>query len=133
MKLEDQVCTLEQAKRLKSMGVEQDSICQWNLLPGISPTPALFYSVQPVNEHSFAAFTVAELGVMLGCNYHSMQGPDKYWLTCIWHEDTWVNVGSLYRSFPNRYFTEAEARAALLIFLIKKAETPDEVNQRLNA
>ena len=31
MKLEDQVCSLELAKKLKELGVKQDSLFYWNL------------------------------------------------------------------------------------------------------
>jgi len=34
MKLEDQVCSLELAKRLKELGVEQESLFYWGLFGG---------------------------------------------------------------------------------------------------
>ena len=37
MKLEDQVCSLELSKRLKELGVKQDSLWYWNAKEGYTP------------------------------------------------------------------------------------------------
>jgi hypothetical protein len=72
MKLQDQVCLLDQSKRLKELGVVQESHCHWvsssTMLPegyhltvqGVSP----FKDTSRFKD-SYSAFTVAELGVML--------------------------------------------------------------------
>ncbi len=67
MKLEDQVCSIELSKKLKELGVEQDSYFSWVLSKTtgdvfLSPTHLLlnrFYEILG------SAFTVAELGEML--------------------------------------------------------------------
>ena len=79
MTLEKQVCSLELAKKLKELGVKQESLFYWNILdgkPGINkyevknrkqftedgyPGNTMVYK----NVESYSAFTVAELGEML--------------------------------------------------------------------
>jgi hypothetical protein len=64
MKLENQVCTLEQSKKLKELG-----ICQKSFLYYINgtTTPGTLSSKEKIifNLH-WSAFTVAELGIMFG-------------------------------------------------------------------
>src|SRR6187402_511734 len=73
MKTELQVCSLEQAKKLKELGVEQlVSLFEWTVYCP-DPTGEKYYYVVMDNNHPDAglaeiiasAFTVAELGVML--------------------------------------------------------------------
>jgi hypothetical protein len=66
MNLESQVCSFELAKRLKELGVKQDSLCYWNSID----TPwylIVFYD--EVSECSadfiISAFTATELAEML--------------------------------------------------------------------
>lgn len=90
MKLQDQVCTLEQAKRLKELGVKQESLFSWcgdetkrlmdNGKDGLAVSDWVYIdSTIPANNQESdhrslvpsakpfaAAFTVAELGVMIG-------------------------------------------------------------------
>lgn len=63
MKIEDQVCSLELAKRLKELGVKQEGLFKWasndnKVTFHIWPNPQLYAG-------DFIAFTVAELGEML--------------------------------------------------------------------
>jgi len=74
MKLEDQVCSLELAKRLKELGVKQESVFTW-----YQSTRAIIKENKTLGEEKFwtvwwnrnytrdqySAFTVAELGEML--------------------------------------------------------------------
>lgn len=69
MKLEDQVCSLELAKKLKEIGVKQKSIFVWEYYDdkcyGVKFIP---YAVIPDTNNKFqlfSAFTVADLGKML--------------------------------------------------------------------
>ena len=72
MELEQQVCSLELAKKLKELGVKQESLWYWNMITkefkdyeGKSPIIACeIYSNSRLWEN-FSAFTVAELGEML--------------------------------------------------------------------
>ncbi len=77
MKIENQVCSLEQAKKLKDLGVCQDSFFSWyggfngsEMPPSVDLTDQRNYEYS-VNgnyghpDHMYAAFNVAELGTML--------------------------------------------------------------------
>lgn len=65
MKLQDQVCTLEQAKKLKEFGVAQKGYFQWQETTNSEPYVNHTVFGESTNENEYAAFTVAELGVML--------------------------------------------------------------------
>lgn len=88
MKLEQQVCTLEQAKRLKELGVKQDSIFYWietyinrtrkfKVLPkynedgfDLVENESLQGIISGTSKNEcYSAFTVAELGEMLPRDY----------------------------------------------------------------
>lgn len=108
MKLSEQVCALEQAKKLYALGVERRS---------------LFYHFHGRIEHEafgseyYSAFTVAELGVMIPAEYFLPSNKDGAW---------WMSHGMTFEK------TEAEARATMLIQLLQANKvTPAEVNQRL--
>ena len=117
MKIEDQVCTLEQAQKLKELGISFDAIfCYVN--GEIKHMPM---------RYDFNAFTVAELGVML---------PDEEY-TCRYGGDTtgnWEWCNDMNEVAYGLYDTEAQARAERLIVLLEKGEvTVAEVNERLAA
>lgn len=110
MKFEDQVVSLPLAKRLKEMGVRQDSLFHWRKHEGDwdiwrlgEPTPLA------LQQHIISAFTVAELGEML----FSVVG-------CVL---PWPGMGGWYFDRPKGEFeiskTEADARARLLIRMIE--------------
>lgn len=121
MKLEDQVCSLELAKRLKELGVKQESLFYWF-------TNQLVYRCdlskwEKCKKYIFSAFTVGELGEML---------PKRLEITI--HDVSHINaigiqIGQEYcfrdefqpPTFEKRFelVTEADARAKLLIFLLK--------------
>jgi len=66
MKLEDQVCSLELAKKLKELGVKQESY--WSWLKGdadYGDEPYLLGCTTKLEEDECSAFTVAELGEKL--------------------------------------------------------------------
>ena len=115
MKLSEQVCALEQAKKLYALGVERRS---------------LFYHFNGRIENEafgseyYCAFTVAELGEMLPDICHTMKANNSW--ACFYRD-----------TIKNKYKielgpTEAEARAAMLIYLLENSlVTPAEINQRL--
>lgn len=140
MKIENQVCTLEQAKKLKELDVRPYSMWVW-----VPPFPvfnsetrlvligefqnALKSSILSEEAKklvdSYPAFTVAELGVMLPNYYESHKGA---------MDDTWYCV--MLEGGDGEYFaiekTESEARADVLIYLLENnLTTAEEVNQRL--
>lgn len=87
MKLEKQVCRLELAKKLKELGVNQESLFRYINIPkgitsksGYVPGWRLVYlgkNKSPEME-VIPAFTVAELGEMLPPMYYSMRLPGDY-------------------------------------------------------
>lgn len=108
--LEQQVCNLESAKRLKELGVRQESLWHWF----VSKSGVKF--IGQVHEvrgdfYQYAAFTCAELGELLPLHIDIYKTDHR----------TWIVV-------PNQYYertgvcheqnTEAEARARMLIYLI---------------
>ena len=109
--LEKQVTSLEPSKRLKELGVKQDSLWHWNIY--ITSKPYLSGGKQFEDElatdgtyiqYSVSAFTVAELGEMLPDGYHSSRMDD------VWYcEDVHVTKAE----------TEANARAKMLTWLIE--------------
>jgi hypothetical protein len=136
MELEKQVCSLELAKRLKELGVKQESAFSWFqrkkeetyakwTYQNEVPWQLLWTSTTQLSteedsfEHVIAAFTVAELGEMLRvkcCVDGKFQMPQFYLPECVWlhyipdgDEDD-VEIAS-----P----TEADARAKMLIYLLE--------------
>jgi len=123
VKLEDQVCSLELAKRLKELGVKQESHfyhikerAEWRLWPYTSPG----FSLEGIREHPredwevYSAFTVAELGDML---------PKGFYQT-FFVEDGVVVGRPDFKVLENTFTTEKEtteanARAQMLIYLLE--------------
>jgi hypothetical protein len=66
MKLEDQVCGLDLAKRLEALGVKRESLAHWQHHRSVNSPGGWAWSLSNMpNSKSVAAFTVAELGEML--------------------------------------------------------------------
>lgn len=146
MKLESQVCTLEQAKKLKELGLFQFG----NFHYVIRNDKAEFhfgYDVE-TKEDGYHAFSVAELGKILPewltmnekeyrlnqwknpPDSNSVVNPSTvtYYATC------YQNIYNEMDRKPNEIFktTEAETRAALLIYLLEnKLVDVEACNKRL--
>jgi len=116
MRLEDQVVSLELAKKLKELGIDQEAGCgfYWH-------KDKLVFAHSECGNHAIgdwnnyiAAFTVAELGEMLPRFYesHRTNGitPEIEW-TCQYKED-----GKVTHQVSN---TEADARAKMLVYLLE--------------
>lgn len=162
MKIESQVCTLEQAKRLKELGISQDSFFSWfgdekhvNLDAATDKYPARVAvhvwvnRTEPYNNQDAdhrvdisattpiaAAFTVAELGAMFPKSFK--YGEDEAYIsTCrATTSDEWyTNILTVsQREFvaSDEGYTEAEARAAMLIYLLENnLITAHDCNTRL--
>lgn len=134
MKLEDQVCTLGQAKRLKELGVAQESYLYWWVCNnGIM---LLQDDEDDKVNPKYSAFTVAELGVMLPdcrCIQNNEDHKFDYWRRnnkWIWAE---YENGYLKHGFKVRTFlTEAQAKADILLHLLENnLITAESINQRL--
>lgn len=134
MKLEDQVCSFESAKRLKELGVKQDSIwywlynneensyigsplqmisdeflCDltWDAINGITHK---VYTYKDYNHDIYSAFTASELGRLL----KKYDGDKKI----IWKRNRLdYHKESIYKRPVNE--NEAEARANMLIYLLE--------------
>lgn len=111
MRLEDQVCSLELAKKLKELGVKQEGAFYWI---GKLPFDGLgkrYYELErgflPNDDDVCSAFTVAELGEMLPPFWMCKEPNDAY-------------VGRCNREPHVGAFSEAEFRAKMLIHLIEK-------------
>ena len=116
MKIEDQVCSLENAKKLAELGVVRESLFFWELNKANKYFPGRVTFGDPSVDNSWSipypAYTVAELGRMLPRAY-TMQNPylPKLWIckSCFdwdWHTENEDN--------------EADARAKMLIYLLEK-------------
>jgi hypothetical protein len=140
MRLEEQVCSLELAKRLKELGVKQESIYTWGELshnpynidieiPKDKRTVELFssdYKGFGEGATRFAsAFTVAELGEMLPDSI-TVKG-ELYFLKIEKSDDEipywWVMYaynGLIINHATVEDKNEADARAKLLVYLLEK-------------
>lgn len=138
MKIQDQVCTIEQAIRLKELGVAQISYFFWQNKhgrPGTELVGKIFYnsSLSPVS-----AFTGSELGKMFFVNENPRRSilPYPAW---DWENDEiiWrIPVADTYKReslfWVADFKTEAQARAAALIALIKNDNKKlHEINKTL--
>lgn len=151
MKLENQVCTLEQAERLKELGVKQISMLAYNKHGELEND--LLTEVEALwhDEYS-AAYTVAEMRMAIGIGYtvvqtgwriyngktdptysvvKSAQLHDKgYYLDAPEvgrdNVDVWAGIGD------EQPFTDGDAHGRLLIYLLENyTDVLLEVNQRL--
>lgn len=142
MKLSDQVCTLQQAKRLKELGIAQEGLYTWLFSPlsgdwAIShQTAEALHILKYANPKSkewaerkergwYSAFSVAELGSIAGgcCVTFNTIGNGRWeWE----HKVTGDGDGP--------FETEAEARANFVIHLLETGSlTAEEANKRLQA
>lgn len=122
MKIEDQVCSLELAKKLKELGVKQESFCFW--YKNYSPDWQLRTDRDCLGEYwggnlIYSAFTVAELGAILPMKL-------KYkGMNLILQSNCKNIVAYRIANDLNSYIlhqiqdTEANARAKMLIYLLE--------------
>ncbi len=114
MKLEDQVCSLDLAKKLKELGVKQESYFRWQ--PAVEINGIVDEWTLDVSrfEPYCAAFTVAELGEMLpnGFSVKKMLGARFGDYYC------YAKIGKS-APFLESAHTEADARAKMFIYLIE--------------
>lgn len=127
MTLEQQVCSLKLAKRLKELGVKQESFFGW-YFPSEdkvrkdekwdAPNIQIVGSGNEWSWHDFqcSAFTVAEIGEMLP----ALDGSGWFMtekLTSDWHVAFCASTG--HEKFATDAPTEADARAKMLIYLLE--------------
>lgn len=130
MKLEEQLCSLDLAKRLKKLGVKQESTFWYeqdkeagrNVWSKDWRLAFNNYSKPYDDKHICSAFSVAELGDMLPIKIatgHRGISSDLLGIT----KGTWEN-GDRWQVmyYDEKFFnapTEADARARMLIYLLK--------------
>lgn len=115
MKLEDQVCSFELAKRLKELGVKQDSHFYWqgdgdgtNPFLGSLDDDLTKYHLKDAD--TFSAFTVAELGERLPHSTESGRyAPDNRWMCRSSDAPKKLTFSEI----------EADARAKMLTYLLE--------------
>jgi hypothetical protein len=127
MKIEDQVCSLEQAKTLFKLGVNLKTVFRYGEWMDKS-YHNIFYSSRPkgnefINGYTFfPAPTVAELGVLLP-QYVNVQETSLF-LCQDKREGIFIVWYPTLQTFSNKH--EAQARAAALIWLIDN----DKINPK---
>lgn len=131
MEIEKQVCTLEQAERLKDLGVKQNGYFWWSWY-GQSRFPNWEVTREKTNEATCCAFTVAELGEMLPEGFYSDKEDFKWEMMQKDDDGKLEEILELGVIDATELFnTEAQARANLLIHLLEsKTITATEVNER---
>src|SRR5687768_259896 len=108
MTIESQVTSLEISRRLKELGVEQETLWYWSHIDG--------KYILVLNHGENHAFTVAELGEMLPIGVWSTRdkGEEGWRCKVVFHDP---------RIRPPLHFTvantEADARGKMMIYLIE--------------
>lgn len=140
MKLEDQVCSLELAKRLKYLGVKQESFFFWteiegkkflNSAHGYTCQVSKEFKGRISKENDTSAFTVAELGDMLPTNIPDcpVTGKDYGCLKMLKAQEGFIlgyNKSTSITASKEVFIPmatdlkETDARAKMLIHLIEK-------------
>lgn len=145
MKLQDQVITLEQAKKLKELGVNGDSAFRWLCLSEVNGLNSTYdyweiHYDNPIKvcKDRLPAYTVAELGQVLPFWVEDPEDKQCYPLDMYRFNPDWewhiAYQGTSDKSLISlTAHTEAEARAKMLIHLLENNHTtPEQVNQSLN-
>lgn len=113
MKLENQVCTLEQGKKLRELGIEMNSYFLFGESSDFA-APFEAWIVDGNEDVFYPAFTVAELGVMLPDGYDTMRVSTD-------NGDRWRaydDSGKDAIDEDSLFDTEVQARAAMIIHLL---------------
>lgn len=130
MKLEDQVISLEIAKKLKELGVKQESLWYWFLLESGGIFIGQEYEVKNIDRNFIkSAYTVAELGEMLPMRLR-LKDYD-YWLRTSKGKGNWDARYVAYHKYESPFCyrqadTEANARGAMLVYLLENKLIPKD-------
>lgn len=125
LKFEDQFCSLELAKRLKELGVKQESLFVWEWFDdncyGIKYVPYTVVKTTLNKIELYSAFSVAELGNMLPNKITN----DTNEILDLYHYHGYNRYCTAY-SIDNEYVeieefgdNEANARTKMLIYLLE--------------
>jgi hypothetical protein len=129
MNIQDQVVSLELAKKLLTLGVKQNSLFVWEYFSpmcyGIKFIPyAVLYNSYSTNEFKlYPAYTVAELGEILP-KFVTLKDIDYYSYDLKYNRNGYPYYfasGINFKCEENE--TEANARAKMIIYLIENEFT----------
>lgn len=125
MKIENQVTSLELSKKLKELGVKQESLFYW-VITLTQDYHISFYDnelpeVLKERNDCYSAFTVAELGEMLPTGYYTLQTKEDGWMCCARILRTFERGVLIQNTWGD---TEADARAKMLIYLYENKLIP---------
>lgn len=118
MDLKNQVVSLELAKKLKELGIKQESYFYWFHCKHHKPAQTFVQIGKTKTKNGFtteelsSAFTVAELGEMLPFGFSSYSRHNGEW-------ECFDNRFSKLTQERYRAETEAGARAEMLIYLLE--------------
>ena len=113
MKLENQVCSLESAKRLKELSVNKDSLYYWyNCTDHPGEWRITDIKLNNDLDKETSAYTVAELGEMLPSGLVTSGRKYKDIFMCVYGNP---EIDLVFKEEK----TEAEARAKMLIYLLE--------------
>ena len=122
MKLDQQICSLDLAKRLKELGAKQESLCVW-VYVNDDEDETDYWTPMTLSDRTrtfpyhkwISAFTVAEFGEML---------PSGTWIQQFKHELEWqvVRGRTIEKVFCAE--TEADVRAKMLVCLLENKLIP---------
>ncbi len=128
MKLEQQVCSLDLAKRLKELGVEQNGFCQYKKFsdrPDGSEHLVLDDGCRMgKDENCISAFTVAELWELCSWDKIVFSNIDKDWK--VQYQANGHTENDV-RCFDSR--NGSDAMAKMLIYLLENNLTPASQNK----
>ena len=135
MKIEEQVVSLELAKKLKELEVKQDSVWYWVLSDGYFDYRLVHkgfnLDLSSIIKSIYSAFTVAELGEMLPDGSYSQRrmrreegSNQESPLTLLWI--------CAHKYDAKRAKTEADARASMLIYLIENKLLEERIEEKAN-
>ena len=114
MKLEQQVCSLELAKKLKELGVKQESLWWWQKQNHTDTWNIEDMQICAFDEDWYSAFTVAELGEMLPKGIRTdKKVHGNEW--CVYDYGQAISDTTYHQAK-----TEANARAKMVIYLKEK-------------
>lgn len=136
MNLEQQVVSLEYAKRLKELGVEQQSLFYWFPHRSIETHELIEWVIiqnKGGSDESCSAFTVAELGEMFDRELKIHSGKTVSYLElyyCAYIESS--SEGYWNKTHCFNADTEANARAKMLVHLIEN-KLYDQKTQKTSA
>jgi hypothetical protein len=147
MRTLNQVCTLDQAKRLNELGINQPAIFEYKwyrtgyvLMCGGYKLVSVWTGSGIVHQHTgligkFHAYSVAELGEMLPDRNDESLPLQFHWTDDAFCEGTRLHFPNIYKpKLQYGYETEAAGRAEVLIHLLESNfVTAAECNDRLIA